>query len=160
MVLYMSTKGQSISYDFFIASTIFLLIVLLIFQLFRYSNIQVSDFQKIRQISKTSDQLSEVWMRGGVPENWEPSNVVDLGLMTNSRLNQTKIDYLDDIGYEEVKRIGGLGFYDFYLRIYDSDNNTTFSFGIYPTDSEFVSKNQRLGILNSTIVFIDTLVWQ
>ena len=156
----MSTKGQSLSYDFFIACIIFLLVIAIIFNLWKDSNIQISETQKINQIIRVSDQLSELWMRKGTPENWNSSNVISIGLISNSRLNQTKLDYLNGIGYQNVKKMSGCGLYEFYLRIYDLSNNTMFDFGSYPSDSEFVSKNQRIGILNGTIVFIDTVVWE
>ncbi|MBD3155263.1 MAG: hypothetical protein GF368_01245 [Candidatus Aenigmarchaeota archaeon] len=156
----MSTKGQALSYDFFISCIIFVLIITIIFSLFRYSNTQISDNQEINQITRTSQQLSELWMREGSPRDWDSSNIIDLGLMSNSRFNQTKLNQLEDIGYSEVKNIAGVGFYEFYLKIYNSDNNTIFDFGLYPLDSEFISKSQRFGILNSTIVFVDTVVWK
>jgi len=160
MVLSMSTKAQSLSFDFLIACTIFLLIILILFTLSRYSITQIGETEKINQIIRTSDQLSEIWMREGTPENWNTSDAIDLGLVSDSRLNQTKLGYLEDFGYREVKRRLGVGIYDFYLGVYDLNNNTMFSFGQYPSNSEFISKNRRIGILNSAIVFIDTLVWE
>lgn len=156
----MPTKAQSLSYDFFIACTIFLLFIVIIFNLSRYSEVQISEMQKINQITLMSDRLSEVWMRKGMPENWNQSNAIELGLLSDSRLNQTKLNYLMYIDYQEVKRKVGSGIYEFYLRIYDSNNNTMFSFGLYPSDSDYISKTRRIGILNSTVIFIDTMVWE
>jgi len=156
----MSIKAQSLSYDFFIACIIFLLVITLIFSLLKDSNIQITEVQKINQITRVSDKLSELWMRKGTPENWDSTDVISIGLISDSRLNQTKLDYLNSIGYQNVKKMSGSGVYEFYLRIYDLENNTMFDFGLYPFDSEFVSKNQRIGILDSSIVFIDTVVWE
>ena len=122
----MLTKGQSISYDFFIACIIFILIITIIFSLFRYSNAHITDTQKINHITSTSDELSELWMLEGTPENWNSTNVANLGLMSDSRLNLTKMNYLNDIGYSEVKNMAGVGIYEFYLRIYGSGNITIF----------------------------------
>jgi hypothetical protein len=136
------------------------MIITIIFSLFRYSNTQISDNQKIDHITRTSQSLSELWMREGTPKDWNTSNVIDLGLTSNSRFNQTKLNRLNDMIYSEVKKMAGVGAYEFYLRIYDTDNTTMFDFGLYPSVAEFISKNQRMGVLNSTIVFVDTVVWE
>jgi len=156
----MSIKAQTLSYDFFVACTIFLMFMVIIFSLYSYANSHINDIWKIDEITKLSSQISEVWMREGTPENWNISNVIVMGLTSDYRLNQTKINYLNEMGYQPVKEKIGVGVYDFYLRIYDSANKTMFSFGRYPSEPDYVSRNKRIGIFNSTIVFIDTLVWQ
>jgi hypothetical protein len=83
----MLTKGQSLSYDFFISCIIFIMIITIIFSLFRYSNTQISDNQKIDHITRTSQSLSELWMREGTPKDWNTSNVIDLGYLIFGYLN-------------------------------------------------------------------------
>ncbi|MEM5792972.1 MAG: hypothetical protein QXY45_01245 [Candidatus Aenigmatarchaeota archaeon] len=155
----MSTKGQSLSYDFLTAFTTFLLVVLIIFVLFEYSSNSINDFKKIDEISRISSQISEVWMSEGLPNNWDPENVIELGLLSNQRLNQTKIEYLNEIGYYKVRKFVGSGVYNFLLTISDHENNTIFEFGFKPEKYEFSSKTRRISVLGKKIVYVDTVVW-
>jgi hypothetical protein len=156
----MLIKGQSLSYDFFIASILFILSMALVLGLFTYHNTQTKDIKKANEAVNVADHLSEIWMRKGTPENWEPSNIVGIGLMSDSRLNQTKMNYLNDMGYNKVRSMAGVENYYFYLRVHDTTNNTMFDFGEYPSDPTIASKTRRISMLNQTIVFVDTVVWK
>jgi hypothetical protein len=54
----------------------------------------------------------------------------------------------------------GLSSLEVFFRVYDESNNTQFSFGLSPENSRNVIRVERVGILNKTIVFVDTMVWE
>lgn len=156
----MSTKGQVLSYDFLTASVIFVLLAVLVFSFYRYTVFKNSEIEKINEITDISFTLSEIWLKEGTPVFWGTENVLDFGFSNYDRLNQTKLDFLKNIGYDTFKKKNGVGEYEFYMEIVNSSNSKIFSFGVYPEEPEYISKSRRLGILNSSLVFINTLVWQ
>jgi len=156
----MSTKGQVISYDFIFAFGVFILVILIILIYLDQSTKNIKETKNIDEIIYLSNQISEVWMREGYPNSWEPGDVVELGLMSDSRLNITKIVYLEEIGYQKVSTMLGLGDYNFYMEILDSDKNSIFTFGLTPNNPDFASKTRRISILDSKVVFLDTVVWK
>jgi len=155
----MSTKGQSISYDFLSAIVIFLLTAGVVFLLLESSISNIQDYKRIKEISETSSRLSETLMMEGVPKNWDPESVVEIGLLSGGKLNQTKLYYLEDLGYSNVKRMAGIGEYNFFINVLDMENQTLFEFGDFPQNPEFISKTRRISILENKIVFLDVVVW-
>jgi len=155
----MFIKAQ-LSYDFFIASFIFLIVLsILLIQFVRVS----SEIEETRYMDNLIDKAysaSQVWFREGVPVDWNKTNLVILGLQDNYEINNTKMSSLNDIGYENVKYMIGLSSLEVFFRVYDESNNTQFSFGLYPENSRNVIRVERVGILNKTIAFVDTLVWE
>lgn len=156
----MSTKGQIFSTDFLVATSIFLVIVTALYTYWTYSSIQLEETRRLNDLIDISYLTSNVWMRTGTPVYWNSSNVVDIGLQNDHRFNQSKLDALNDIGYKNVSSMIGVLPYNFYLRIYDMSNNTIFDFGNLSPDSDNVVKVKRIGIMNGSIVYIDTVVWE
>jgi len=156
----MSIKGQLLSSDFLIASSIFIIVTAIIFSYWTYTTIQIEENRKIDDIIDAAFLASNVWMREGTPNYWNSTNVVDIGLQNNHRFNETKLVYLNEIGYSKVKSMIGLTQYNLYLRIYDFNNNTFFTFGNFSSNAENVVKIKRIGLLNNTIVYVDTVVWE
>lgn len=154
-------KGQILSTDFLIASTMFVIAIIAVYIYWSYLSNQLEETRQLNDIVDTAYLVSNVWMREGTPQFWNSSNVVDLGLQNNHRFNQSKLNELNNIGYDSVKRLAGASPYDFYMRIYDLGNNTMFSFGNLAVDpaSESIVKMKRVGIMNSSIVYVDTVVW-
>lgn len=156
----MSFKGQVLSGDFLTASIIFILTIIILFSYWGYANIQLEETRRLNEITDIAHTISNVWFREGIPEYWNASNVIDLGLQNNHRFNQSKLNSLNEMGYTQVKKMIGVSVYDFYLRIYDTENNTFFDFGSFPSTSENIVKVKRVGIMNNSIVFVETLVWE
>lgn len=157
----MSVKGQVLSFDFMVASSIFLLAVGLLYVYWNYSNIQIEETKRIGDLTDKAFTASQVWYREGVPKYWDSNDVIDLGLQNDHRFNQTKMDVLNvSIGYDTTKTLIGLGGYDYFFRIYNSTNDTVYYFGPYPVDADNVVKVKRIGILNGSIVTLEVVVWE
>jgi len=158
MGLYMSTKAQIISSDFIVALSVFLIIIAIIYSLWITKSYSIEEERRIASLGDSAILASNILMREGNPKYWNQTNVIDLGLQNNNRLNQTKIEMLNDIGYKKVKSMLGLQNYEFFMNIYDSSNRTIFDFG-YMGEAKNIAKVKRAGILNESIVFIDIMVW-
>jgi hypothetical protein len=155
----MSVKAQ-LSYDFIVASFIFLLVVSVLLIQWTRVTIQIDETRYVDNLAEKAYSTSDAWFREGVPRDWDETNVISLGLQDKYEFNQTKMDRLTDIGYENIKALIGIVGLDYFFEVYDENNNTCFSFGLPPTNSMDVVKVKRIGILNDTFVFLDTVVWK
>ncbi len=156
----MRIKGQIFSTDFLVASFIFLVVITILYLYWTYSAVQLEETRRVNDITDVAYLTSNVWMRTGTPVYWDANSVIDIGLQNNHRINQTKLNSLNTIGYEKVRLMIGVPPYNFYMRIYDMNNNTIFDFGNLNLNADNIVKVKRIGIMNSSIVYIDTVVWE
>lgn len=156
----MSPKGQIFSLDFLLASSIFLLTIGILLVYWTYTNIQIEETRGINTLTNKAYKASEIWFREGVPTYWDFNNVVDLGLENNHRFNDTKMGSMKtEIGYDKAKVMIGLSGYDCNFTLYDTNNNTVFSFGMNPSNPKNLIKIKRIGIYQASIVTLEVMVW-
>ena len=156
----MSVKGQVLSFDFIVASSIFLLFVGILFVYWIYSNVQMEETQRMNDMIDKTYLASQVWFREGTPPDWDSTNVIDLGLQSAHRFNQSKMDIMNiSLGYGRTKTLIGLGGYEYFFRIYNSTNDTIFNFGLYSSNPENLVKIKRVGILNGSLVTLEVMTW-
>jgi len=90
-----SKKSQMWYMDFIIGLTIFTMILILSF---RYMGddyiIQTRDKQSLVHTSKL---FSESLMSEGIPQNWTEATVTNPGILSNNKLNLTKLELLNNI---------------------------------------------------------------
>ena len=115
-MLSISTKSQLWSIDFLLGTFIFILSIV-----FLYTYIINTPQQDTGELTAESEIISTSLLSEGYPTNWTPSNVIKIGLISNRRLNETKLDYFSQLSYEESK--SKLNVMDDYF-IYFLDNNT------------------------------------
>jgi len=156
----MSPKGQIFSFDFLLASSIFLLSIGILFVYWTYTNIQIEETRQLNEMIDNVYKASGAWYREGVPIYWNSNNVIDLGLENNHKFNDTKMNSMKtDIGYDKTKVMIGLSGYDYNFTLRDTDNNMIFSFGMNPSDPTNLVKMDRIGIYNASIVTLEVMVW-
>ena len=155
-------KAQVFSIDFLVAVSIFLLVLAVVMIYWSYTSIQIEETKTINEMIDKGYMISQVWFREGTPEYWDPNNVRDIGLLSDHRINETKMNYLNDIGYNRVKEIIGAAPYEFRFNVSFTNcygSGYSFPFGLYPTQASNVIRIQRAGILNSSIAIIEVLIW-
>ena len=157
----MSVKGQMFSFDFLLASSIFLLTVGMLFTYWAYTNIQIEETREINEMIYKAYTASEVWFREGMPKYWNSTNVIELGMQNDHRINQTKIDRMKmELGYEKTKTMVGLGGYDYNFSIYNNTKHLIWSAGQpVSTSAQDVINVKRISILNGSIVTLHVTVW-
>lgn len=156
----MCRKGQVFSSDFMIASSIFIMAFSILIIYWTHTSYQIEERREINQMIEKAYIASEVWFREGIPKYWNSTNVIDLGLSNDHRINQTKLNALQDIGYDRVAYLIGLGIYDYNLTIYNSTNDILFTFGKTPPNTaKNIIKARRIGIYNGSIVSLEVIIW-
>ncbi|MDI6825581.1 MAG: hypothetical protein QMD36_00050 [Candidatus Aenigmarchaeota archaeon] len=110
-------KAQMFSADFMIACSIFLLALVVVMIYWSYTNIQIKETKTINEMVDKAYTISQVWFREGTPEYWDSTDVREIGLLSDHRLNETKMNEMKKIGYNTVKEKIGAAPYEFRFRI-------------------------------------------
>lgn len=155
----MNSRGQFFSPDLIVALGVFVFALIIFFSasasLFSQSNIY-EDRKGIDEAAhKTVDLLV---LSPGSPSNWENlplSGAYSIGLaLSNNSISAAKAVFLirqlnDPAGYLVLKDKLGLGPYDFYLRILDSEgavissNNVSLAGGVVSSDPKLTFSYKR-----------------
>jgi hypothetical protein len=155
----MLAKAQVLSFDFMVAIGVFLLVSGILYAYWNYASLQIEETRTINDMVNKLYLVSNVWFRDGRPVYWNPSDVIELGLQNDHRLNTTKMNALNDLGYQRVLNMLGTENYNIHYRVYDENNYTLFEFGINPSNYKNLMKTKRIGILNGTGVIIESILW-
>jgi len=114
-------KAQVFSFDFMLATSIFLVVFIVVYMYWTYTAAQIQETQYFNDMVDKAFLISEAWFREGVPSGWNSSNYIELGLQSDHKLNETKMRYLNDIEYKKVKDSIGVQPYEFFYRVYAPD---------------------------------------
>ena len=154
-------KGQVFSLDFIISCAVFILAVSILLIYWKYASNKINETKLINDMAERVYLISEIWFRDGIPKYWNASNVIDIGLSSDHRFNRTKMDNLNDpaLGYTNVKKLIGVGFYEYKFTVYDDAKNVVYSFGQNPLNYDNLVNIKRVGILEGKIVTVDVMVW-
>jgi len=154
----MLNKGQTFSFDFLIALTIFLISFSLLMLFWNFTNLQISEKRRLEDLTDSALSLSEIFFIEGVPEYWSRENVRVIGLSNKNRINYTKLSFLSKMGYEDVKKKLNFNFnFAFVLR---NESSMIYFFGLNPNEASNAVKVERIGILNSSPIIIEVIVWE
>lgn len=154
----MLNRAQTFSFEFFIALTIFLIGFSVLIVFWNYANIQIHEKKSSEELISVALSLSQIFFVEGYPKQWSLENVKVIGLASENRINQTKLELLGSAGYETTRNKLKIDS-DFYFRIHNQTQEFYF-FGKLPRQDSTVVKINRLGILNSTPVIIEVVVWK
>ena len=156
----MSIKAQTLSYDFFIATFLLFLFLALIFLFFYY---RTKSYQENSEKIRANELLfssSEIWFKEGHPKYWNESNVVEIGLSNDGKINLTKVKLLENLGYSKVVSLLNLGTWNVKYSLLLQNGTEIFSFPSNEIDNAkdlFVL--ERIGILEDKPVIIRTILW-
>ncbi len=149
-------KGQVLSFDLLVAIVIFSLVLAMLISQISYSSKEIDETRKQNEMMEASYKVSEVFFREGYPNDWNESNVEILGLGDDGRISWDKLQELENMGYQKSLSLLGLN-YNYNITIESSTLDWTF--GKNPENSTNLIKINRLGILNSSFVSIQVMVF-
>lgn len=161
-------KAQVWITDFIIGFIIFLIGVLLTSR-FIFNAMTDDDFSRIRVEAETT---SEDFLSEGVPNNWTNDTLVKIGLITNNRLNITKVSRLYNMSYPDTKFYlpSGLDYLLFFqknltvLNItkcgYGAINLTSCAVDISGLEYDNLVRVTRFVIYNNSIIQMVLYVWE
>jgi len=155
-------KAQSLTYDFFLALSIFLLVLNIALARWYFSALEIQEAMEKNFALKASVSASQVWFKEGYPKYWDLSNVNELGLANDGKINWTKVEMLSDLGYSKVVSLLGLGTYNLCYELYNKTGGKFFAFPQVCSlnSAKDVNKVERVAILDEQPVKVRTLVWR
>ena len=126
-----SKRAQAWGFDLMMASMIFLAGIIL-FYLYALNAPNESD-EIINSMSYEGNVVSNAILSEGFPKNWDGTNVVNPGILTNNKINQTKLER----------------FYNFVAGDYSRSKavfNTRYNYYVYLSENFTINGNQVEGI--------------
>jgi len=160
-VKFMSIKAQTLTYDFFIATSLLLLLLISTFFLFYYKIENIEEEKEKSEMVNVLISASDIWFKEGYPKYWNVDNVIEIGLSNNNQINTTKVRLMEEMGYQKLASLLSLGTFNVNYFVYSQNGSLIYSF---PNSSFDNVKNllvlERIAIWNDSIVRVRTLVWQ
>ena len=130
----MRTRGQIWSLDIMAGLALFLVAIII---LFIYSLNQPSQTKEsFYFLNHDGKIIANNLLSEGYPKNWNTSNVITLGITTNNKINQSKLENIYEIiylnnNYTKTKNLFGTQ-YDYYFFLDDNmtiNSNSTIGIG-------------------------------
>ncbi|MFA5060867.1 MAG: hypothetical protein WC494_00950 [Candidatus Pacearchaeota archaeon] len=160
-------RGQAWGVDLIIAMII--ISIGIIFFLLYSSNNFISSKESYEIIYYEGKSISDKILSEGYPKNWNSSNVVSIGLTTNNKIDQDKLEEFYEMSqkdYPRTKKIFGTK-YDYYFSV---EGNLTVNsteiqgFGkpgvnITEINPKNLIKINRISIYKNKLVKISVYIW-
>lgn len=154
-------KAQVWYTDFMVGVLIFVIALIIYFEY--VNNLSKEEESRLEEMVMDAKILSNSLMSEGHPKDWDQSSVKIIGILSDSRINQTKIEEFYDMNYTETKYKFGIDYeYLFYLE--DKEGNK-----IKVEDKEFagletnssikVAKLNRITIYNNSLIKAVVQIW-
>jgi hypothetical protein len=157
-----NTKGQVWSLDFITSVVIFLVVLIPLFSIWSYVNIQNQQQILFDEVETFTLSISDALIRTkGFPEGWNNSSVTIIGLaLEENVLNTTKVSYFLDMGNNEYNRTRAIlaGGYDFFFNLTDVNGTSLGTIGNKPVDrmtvpiERYCLYNERIAKLEFALI--------
>lgn len=155
------SKGQVITMDFFFATLIFfVLIIITVVALYVYP-IRLTETQIRNEMLTNAFQISDTFIKTpGIPSSWENnySSIKIIGLADSDRiLSEKKVNQFVNLNYNYSLNL--ISFYDFYFRIINSSNTEIITYGILPNGTIAVSVRRYI-LYNDDQATMELTLWK
>jgi len=157
-----SRKAQILTYDFFTAMAIFIVVLTVVMGYWYYASVQIEETRERNRATNLLYLSSDVWFKEGYPKYWGATDVMEIGMSNGNRINETKMEILNDsISYSKLVSLLNLGVYNVQYTVYNSTRGIIFQFpsGVNLGFAKNVYNIERVGILDEKPVVIRTIIW-
>ena len=112
-------KAQAWGFDIIVASTLFL-IGIVVFYIYAINNSGQSE-EIYNSLSYDGNAIADSLLSEGSPENWNLGNIVSIGLMSNDKINNTKLEIFYNLSRDN---------YDAARAVFNTPNNYFVNFSV------------------------------
>ena len=164
-----SNKAQAWGFDLIIAGVIFMSGILLFYV---YSiNYPKESYEKLDQLFNEGEFMAEVLLSEGLPKYWNQENVVRIGLTSNKKINETKLEefyYMTNSqeGYAKAKRLFNTR-YNFFMKFSEEiiiEGNPIVEGGIGQNfeghEVKNLAKITRVTAYQDKLISLDLYIWE
>ena len=155
-------KAQAWGFDLFAAIIIFLFgILFFYFYTINYSNSGEENFSVLQREGET---IADSLLSEGSPQNWNKTNLVRIGLITDGKINDTKLQHFYELArdnYALTKSLFRVND-DYYVSFQEPVNINSSSvefIGQQPASEENIVKISRIVVYNNSIKTMNVHVW-
>ncbi len=155
-------KGQVWSLDFITSVVAFLIVLIPLFFIWSYLNIQNQQQILFDEVETLTLSISDALVRTkGLPLDWNTTNVDMIGLASQENiLNATKVSYFLNMGNNDYNRTRAIltGGYDFFFNLTDINGSSYGTIGSKPPNrmtvpiERYCLQRQRIVKLEFTLV--------
>ncbi len=158
-----SKRAQAWGIDLMIASIIFITGIIS-FYLYSLNAVDQTE-DKLNSLSYDGNIIGDMILSEGLPKNWNEQNVVTIGILTENKINQTKLEKFYNMitnNYQKTKVLFNTK-YDYYMLI--SENFTINGqikpgLGKQPQNQRNLAKITRFVIYKDKLQNLDIYIWQ
>ena len=152
----MKKEGQAWGFDLVIGMVIF---IIGIFSFYLYTiNLSGGGGEVIQQLEQNGELIADSLMSEGSPLDWNAGNVVRIGLLSEDRINQTKLDGFRTLAGADYARTKSLfrinNEYFVYL-----DNDFAGGIGRNSAGATNLFKIARVVIYNQSVTTLNVYSW-
>jgi len=161
-------RAQVWSMDFAASIVIFSTALALLLFAWMYTINQSGQQTMFIQMESAAMSASDSLIRQpGVPENWNSSSVITIGLASiENVLNDTKVGYFLDMENSTIKSLLGVGNYDFYFEVRYANGTLAqlaggdwVAKGNYPENASIVVPSERYVIYMEKPAKMKFMLW-
>jgi hypothetical protein len=118
------SKAQVISGDFIMSLAVFMIVIVLVLNVYTNVSEKVAGADETRNMEAISLFASDALMKTpGYPADWNETSVQVIGLSDGGRLNMSKIRKFVAMDYDTARDLLGFQSYNFNVTFYDTSNN-------------------------------------
>ena len=158
----MYKKGQGWGFDLVIASIIFTFAIIF-FYIFALNYSSGSE-ELLRDLAYEGQLVADNFLSEGSPSDWNETNVFKIGILSNNKINDTKLERFYNISnksYSQTKILFAIN-HDYYINFSDSINisgEIKPYIGSYSPDVKNLIRISRLSVYKNRPVSISINVW-
>ncbi|PIN88853.1 hypothetical protein COU60_05525 [Candidatus Pacearchaeota archaeon CG10_big_fil_rev_8_21_14_0_10_34_76] len=156
-------KAQAWGFDLIIASVLFILGIVIFFVYTINTSQQAQD--KIDELDYQGNLIAEDLMSEGSPADWNVENVQKIGILTNNKINNSKLEnfyQLSDQNYQKTKSLFDIK-YDYFMNLSEEisiNGENIERIGRASENPTNLIKITRFTIYNNNPVTLNIYIWQ
>ena len=158
-------KAQAWGFDLIVGTSI-ALIALVVFFVYAY-NYGTRGDEKLDKLNEAGELVANSLLSSGYPENWQSGSVTKIGITSENKINNTKLEYFYNISQQDYKRTQAIFSirYNYFVNLTDPiiiNGNEIPGIGLYPQQSptENIIKLTRFTIYNNKPSTLNILIWE
>ena len=151
--------GQVWGFDLMMAVGLFL-VGIIIFYIYSL-NLTTDAQETLSQMDYTGNSISDSLLSPGYPEDWTSSDVIRIGLTTDNKLDQDKLEKFYALDYQKTKQIFKTE-YNYYLNLsipLKISGVAISGIGQISTNTKNLVKISRVSIYNNEPVTLYLYIW-
>jgi len=152
----MKKGGQAWGFDLVVGTVIFVIGILSFY--FYTTNLSGGEGDVIQQIQQNGELIADSLMSEGSPLDWNPDNVVRIGLLSEDRINETKLDNFRSLAESDYNRAKSLFRVNSEYFVYLGSDSAN-GIGRDSTDAVNLIKITRVVVHNQSITTLNVYSW-